>query len=90
MAVSKVIFGGNTLIDITDTTATADKLLTGYYFYGPNGVKIYGQVLDGDTLKYGDNTVPIADVGQADYMVLENNNNLSDVVEYATVGHSKI
>lgn len=42
MAINKVIYGGNTLIDITDTTALADKVLAGYYFYGRDGVKTAG------------------------------------------------
>ena len=42
MAINKVIYGGNTLIDITDTTALADKVLDGYYFYGRDGVKTEG------------------------------------------------
>lgn len=42
MAINKVIYGGNTLIDITDTTALADKVLDGYYFYGRDGVKAEG------------------------------------------------
>ena len=42
MAINKVIYGGNTLIDITDTTAQANKVLDGYYFYGRDGVKTEG------------------------------------------------
>lgn len=42
MAINKVIFGGNTLMDITDTTAVADKVLDGFYFYGRDGVKTEG------------------------------------------------
>lgn len=42
MAINKVIYGGNTLIDITDTTALANKVLSGYYFYGRDGVKTLG------------------------------------------------
>lgn len=42
MAINKVIFGGNTLIDITDTTAVASNVLSGYYFYGRDGVKTQG------------------------------------------------
>lgn len=42
MAINKVIYGGTTLIDITDTTALADKVLDGYYFYGRDGVKTEG------------------------------------------------
>ena len=40
--VNKVIYGGTTLIDISDTTATADKILEGYTAYGANGQKITG------------------------------------------------
>lgn len=42
MAINKVIYGGNTLIDITDTTATAASVLSGEYFYGRDGVKTAG------------------------------------------------
>ena len=42
MAINKVIYGGNTLIDITDTTALASNVLDGYYFYGRDGVKYEG------------------------------------------------
>ena len=42
MAVSKVSLNGSTLIDISNTTATADKILTGYGAYGANGVWIDG------------------------------------------------
>lgn len=40
--VNKVVYGQNVLIDITDTTATADEVLSGYVMYGANGVKITG------------------------------------------------
>ena len=42
MAINKVIYGGNTLIDITDTTATAESVLVGSAFYGRDGVKTNG------------------------------------------------
>ena len=45
MAINKVIYGGNTLIDITDTTATAASVLSGNYFYGRDGVKTQGTCL---------------------------------------------
>ena len=35
--VNKVVYGGTTLIDISDTTATADKILSGYGAYGADG-----------------------------------------------------
>lgn len=42
MAVSKVIYGGNVLIDLTGDTITKDKLLTGYKAHGADGEVING------------------------------------------------
>lgn len=42
MAVSKVIYDGNVLIDLTGDTATEDKLLSGYKAHGANGETING------------------------------------------------
>lgn len=42
MGVSKVIYGGQTLIDLTGDTITADKLLSGFTAHGANGEKING------------------------------------------------
>ena len=42
MAVSKVIYGGTTLIDLTTDTVTADKLLTGITAHGKDGELIRG------------------------------------------------
>lgn len=42
MAINKVIYGGNVLIDITDTTAVAADVLSGKYYYGRDGVKTQG------------------------------------------------
>lgn len=42
MAVSKVIYGGTTLIDLTTDTVTADKLLTGITAHGKDGELIKG------------------------------------------------
>ena len=48
MAVNKVQkSNGDVLIDISDTTATADKILTGYTAYGADGVKITGTASGG-------------------------------------------
>lgn len=40
--VNKVLFGGQTVMDITDTTATHDKVLTGYSAYGADGSLMSG------------------------------------------------
>lgn len=48
--VNKVIYGGTTLIDITDTTATAERVLSGYKFYLKSGASATGScTFDADT-----------------------------------------
>ena len=48
--VNKVIYGGTTLIDITDTTATAERVLSGYKFYLKSGASATGScTYDADT-----------------------------------------
>lgn len=42
MAVSKVVYGGNTLIDLTGDTVTADKLLSGITAHGKDGELVTG------------------------------------------------
>lgn len=42
MAVNKVVYGDQTLIDISDTTAVASDVMAGKYFYGNDGVKTLG------------------------------------------------
>lgn len=50
MAISKVIYGGQTLIDLTADTVTADKVLEGYIAHGADGEKITGScTFDADT-----------------------------------------
>ena len=50
MAVNKVIYGGNTLIDLTGDTVTTDKLLVGASAHNMAGVKIDGEcTFDADT-----------------------------------------
>lgn len=42
MAINKVIYDGNTLIDLTTDTVTADKMLTGYKAHDKSGTVITG------------------------------------------------
>lgn len=48
--VNKVIYGGNTLIDLTGDTVTADKILSGYKAHAASGAPITGTCpYDADT-----------------------------------------
>lgn len=42
MAVNKVVYGGNTLIDLSSDTVTADKLVKGTTAHDAKGEKITG------------------------------------------------
>lgn len=42
MNVNKVVYGGETLIDISDSTVTVETLAQGKTAYGANGEKITG------------------------------------------------
>lgn len=57
---------GTSLIDISDTTATADKIVQGVTAYSASGQKITGTIVDGNNLEYGltDGTQPIVGVAK--------------------------
>lgn len=58
--VSKVVYGGQTLIDLTADTVTADKVLSGYTTHGKDGAAITGTcTYDADT---GDATAAVAEI----------------------------
>ena len=70
MGINKVQYGNTTLIDLTNDTVTADKLMQGYTAHDRSGAVINGTIVDGDNLEYGltDETIPrvgIAKVGSA-------------------------
>ena len=45
MAYNKIIYGGNTLIDLTSDTIAADKILQGYTAHDKAGAQITGNVV---------------------------------------------
>lgn len=58
--VNKVIYGGNTLIDLTGDTVTADKILSGYKAHAASGAPITGScTYDADT---SDATATVAEI----------------------------
>ena len=66
MGVSKVDYGDRTLIDLTQDTVTADKLMQGYTAHGANGEQIVGTATggSGDMLKsVYDNDSAVANAG---------------------------
>lgn len=60
MAINKVIYGGNTLIDLTSDTVTADKMLVGYKAHDKSGTLITGSC-EFD-VNSGDATAAIAEI----------------------------
>ena len=50
MGVNKVVYGGRTVVDLTDATATADTVLAGYTAYGADGSRIVGTASAGTSL----------------------------------------
>lgn len=74
--VNKVVFGSATLVDLTGTTATADKILQGYGAFGADGAWMNGTAtggIDGDNLEYGliDATSSLVGVGKVGSMIIE-------------------
>lgn len=58
--INKVIYGGNTLIDLTTDTVTADKILSGYTAHGSSGAPLTGScTFDADT---SDATAKVAEI----------------------------
>lgn len=51
--VNKVVYDGDTLIDLTEDTVAADKLLAGYTAHDASGAAVTGTIADGDNLGYG-------------------------------------
>ena len=53
MAVNKVIYGNQTLIDITDTTTSTDEVVEGNVFYSASGTRSVGTLGDATTTTHG-------------------------------------
>lgn len=64
---------GTVLIDISNDTVTSADVSVGVTFHLNDGATGVGTLANGNNIEYGltDGTLPIAGVGQADYMILE-------------------
>ena len=67
MAKNKVVFAGQTLIDLTDTTATASDVATGKYFYTNAGVRTQGTASGGGGGKNVQTYIGRAETNQTAY-----------------------
>lgn len=65
MAVNKVVYGGNTLVDLTGDTVTANDLAEGITATGANGNKVVGVLTKGEiaTNSEIDNALNLAGTG---------------------------
>ena len=50
---NKVIYGNETLMDITDTSATPEGVIEGRVFYAANGARSTGTLTDATTTTHG-------------------------------------
>ena len=50
---NRVIYGDQTLMDITDTTATSDEVIEGEVFYSANGARSVGTLTDATQSVHG-------------------------------------
>jgi hypothetical protein len=65
MSINKVIFGSDTIMDISDTTAAENKVLSGEVFYNAAGTRSTGSLIpvtsvNGET---GDVVLDKGDIG---------------------------
>ena len=50
---NKIIYGDQTLMDITDTTASTEDVLEGQVFYSASGARSIGTLTDATTTTHG-------------------------------------
>ena len=90
MAINKVIYGGTTLIDISDTTADASDVVEGKYFYTASGEKIQGIAVKGVTDVEVDGTSVVDENGVAEVDLsgkanASHTHTVSDVTDFPSI-----
>lgn len=90
--INKVVYGGRTLIDLTDTTATANSILSGYGAYGADGVWIDGIATaggsgDGSVYQDGEGYI-VLDDGPGTHVEVDALNVTTNGTYTASTGHA--
>ena len=91
MAINKVKYGNTTLIDLTGTTATADKILTGYGAYGKDGVWMDGSATAGggvESVTQDQNGYVILDDDEGTQIIVDPLSVTTNGTYTATTGHA--
>ena len=89
MAINKVIYGTDTLIDLTSDTVTAADVVYGKTAHGADGNPIVGELIDGNDLAYGTSSCVVgeATVGTA-YVWTDYDGDDIAIINKAVVGTS--
>jgi hypothetical protein len=69
--INKVVYGSTTLLDLTDTTAAENHVMTGYFFHDVTGALVEGTIIDGDELGYGVASNNVVNVGTVGSMIID-------------------
>lgn len=73
MPINKIVYDGNTLLDLTSDTVTVGDVVSGITFHLRDGSTATGTLANGNNMEYGltDGTLPLAGVAQIDYAEVE-------------------
>lgn len=73
MPINKIVYDGNTLLDLTSDTVTVGDVVSGITFHLRDGSTATGTLANGNNIEYGltDGTLPLAGVAKIDYAEVE-------------------
>ena len=73
MPINKIVYDGNTLLDLTSDTVTVGDVVSGITFQLRDGSTATGTLANGNNMEYGltDGTLPLAGVAKIDYAEVE-------------------
>lgn len=73
MAINKIVYGNNTLIDLTGDTVSVSDVVSGVTFHLRDGSIGTGTIVNGNNLEYGltDGALPLAGVAKVGYAEVE-------------------